>query len=92
MASRQKMKFKLVQNNEQPERLAILIEATKITSAAKKQALYDHFVKGDPIVYAAALNGVKVQNLRTTIGRLNKLLTMHEKLKELDYKKFKNIS
>tara|TARA_R110002020_G_scaffold129752_1_gene290290 strand:- start:557 stop:820 length:264 start_codon:yes stop_codon:yes gene_type:complete len=74
------------------KRLALLISLTKINSDDIIEALADHFVKGLSESAAASVNGVQQPNLKRAIKKLNDVAEAVEKIKELDWLKFKQQS
>lgn len=79
----------LMQGGETEERLALLIKLTSIRSEDIKYALVDHLVKGMPDATAASLNDVPQSNFNRAFNKLNEVAETVERIKELDWDKFK---
>lgn len=77
------MKY-LFAGNQTPERLALLLSLTKISSEPIREGLEWHLVKSMNVENAAALAGVKTNNLVRAIDKLNTVAETVEQIKELD--------
>ena len=75
---------RLIQGQESEAKINLLLAFTRITSVNKIDALKLHLVKGCPTVMAYELCDVKQQNFYSTLEALNKVYTIHEKLKDLE--------
>ncbi len=81
--------MKLIQGNEDVERIKILLTLTSITSEKAQQSLIDYFSGDYNKTFAASLNGVRQSNLSRNKKILNKAAEKVEKIKEIDWAKFK---
>jgi len=79
----------LVRGIEPQERVNLIMELTKIGSENIKSALIDHLSKGLSENDAAMLNDVPQQNFNRALKRLNEIAAVVEKIKEIDWDKFK---
>ena len=79
------------QGSESPERFELLVSLTGLRSPSQIGALRDHLVKGVPLDGAMVLNGVtNKSNLERDLDKINDVATTVEKIKEIDWEKFKN--
>lgn len=69
---------------EREDRVAILIEATKITSEDVIGAVEDYLCKGYCMANCVALNGVTQGQITRAIDAINKVNNMFDKLKSCD--------
>lgn len=79
----------LIQGGENAERLTLLISLTSIKSEDVIDALHDHLVKGLGDKFAATLNGIEPSNFSRAFKTLNATAATVERIKELDWAKFK---
>jgi len=79
----------LLSGKESPDRVAVLIEVTRIKSESIKAAIYDCLCKGMSESISAQLNQVRQQNLSRALKRLNYINSKFEEVKELDWARFK---
>ena len=78
------------QGSESPERFELLVSLTGLRSPSQIGALRDHLVKGVPLDGAMVLNGVtNKSNLERDLDKINDVAIIVEKIKELDWEKFK---
>ena len=78
------------QGSESPERFDLLVSLTGLRSPSQIGALRDHLVKGVPLDGAMVLNGVtNKSNLERDLDKINDVAIIVEKIKELDWEKFK---
>ena len=78
------------QGSESPERFELLVSLTGLRSPSQIGALRDHLVKGVPLDGAMVLNGVtNKSNLERDLIKINDIATTVEKIKEIDWEKFK---
>ena len=78
------------QGSESPERFELLVSLTGLRSPSQIGALLDHLVKGVPLDAAMALYGVTSKsNLERDLDKINDVATTVEKIKEIDWEKFK---
>ena len=82
----------LFAGNQSQERLNLLLERTKINSDDVIEAVSDHLVKGLSEAAAASINGVQQPNLKRALKTLNDVAETVEKVKELDWRQFKEKS
>ena len=76
--------------SESPERFELLVSLTGLRSPSQIGALRDHLVKGVPLDGAMVLNGVtNKSNLERDLDKINDIATTVEKIKEIDWEKFK---
>ncbi|WP_335919034.1 hypothetical protein [Shewanella algae] len=73
----------LIQGNESPAKMAILLALTNIRSDAVRGGLTDYFCKGFSVNNAAAFNRLDSANLRRAIARLNQVAGLIEQLNGL---------
>lgn len=79
------------QGSESHERFELLVSLTGLRSPSQIGALRDHLVKGVPLDGAMVLNGVtNKSNLERDLDKINDIATIVEKIKELDWEKFKH--
>ena len=74
-----------MQGQESPERFAIILGFTKITSENVKAALYDYLVVGFNDTAAATLNFIPVSNFNRALKIINEVACEVEKLKVMDW-------
>ena len=78
------------QGSESPERFDLLVSLTGLRSPSQIGALRDHLVKGVPLDGAMVLNGVtNKSNLERDLDKINDIATTVEKIKELDWVRFR---
>jgi len=78
------------QGSESPERFELLVSLTGLRSPIQIGALRDHLVKGVPLDGAMVLNEVtNKSNLERDLIKINDIATTVEKIKEIDWEKFK---
>jgi len=80
----------ITQGGESPERYELLISLTRISSEDIKAALKDYLVTGLADATAAAVNGVPLSNFTRALKTLNDTAATVEKIKELDWARFKS--
>ena len=79
------------QGSESPERFDLLVSLTGLRSPSQIGALRDYLVKGVPLDAAMVLNGVtNKSNLERDLDKVNDIATTVEKIKLIDWEKFKN--
>lgn len=81
--------YALINGKESPERVAVLIEITRLKSEPIKAAIYDCLCRGVSKPISAKLNQVPQQNLNRALKRLNALNAQIEEVKEFDWARFK---
>lgn len=81
----------LVQGSQSAERLALLLQLTRITSEPIIDALNDHLVRGYPDAFAAAANGVLQSNLKRALDGLEETAAIVEKIKEADWRHLRTL-
>ena len=81
--------YALIKGKESPERVAVLIEITRLKSESIKAGVYDCLCRGISEPISAKLNQVPQQNLNRALKRLNALNAQIEQVKELDWARFK---
>jgi len=81
----------LIQGNEDKEKIEILISNTSIKSANIIAAIIDHFCLNMTKSEAAILNNVKLGNLSRDIAKINHVAKGFERIKELDWPKYKEL-
>ena len=78
------------QGSESPERFDLLVSLTGLRSQSQIGALRDHLVKGVPLDAAMVLYGVtNKSNLERDLDKINDIATTVEKIKELDWVRFR---
>jgi hypothetical protein len=77
----------LFKGSQTPERFALLLGLSKISSDALSAALFDYLVRGIDKNAAAALNGVANPNLTRALNQLNAKAAIVEQIKELDWQR-----
>jgi hypothetical protein len=85
------MKY-ITQGGESIERFTLLLQLTNITSEPIIEALKDHLVTGLADATAASINCVPQSNFNRAFKSLNETATIVEKIKELDWAKFKSVN
>ena len=79
------------QGSESPERFELLVSLTGLRSENQIGALRDYLVKGVPLDAAMVLNGVtNKSNLERDLDKINDIATTVEKIKLIDWERFKN--
>lgn len=81
--------YALINGKESPERVAVLIKITRLTSEPIKAAIYDCLCNGISEPMAVSLNQVPQQNLSRALKRLRYINSLVEEVKELDWSRFK---
>jgi len=84
------MKY-LVRGAESPERIALLLKFTRITSEPQIDAITDYLCKGRPLDISAGSNGIKESNLNRALSKLDEKTGIHEALKDLEGVGFKSV-
>lgn len=75
---------------ESLERFELLVSLTGLRSENQIGALRDHLVKAVPLDAAMVMNGVtNKSNLERDLDKINDVATTVEKVKELDWARFK---
>lgn len=82
----------ITQGSESQERYELLISLTRISSEDIKAALKDYLVTGLADATAAAVNGVPLSNFTRALKTLNDTAATVEKIKELDWARFKSVN
>lgn len=82
----------ITQGSESQERFELLLSRTDIRSDNIKAALKDHLVTGLADSVAAAINGVSQSNFNRAFKALNEVAETVEKIKELDWARFKSVN
>jgi len=78
------------QGSESPERFELLVSLTGLRSPSQIGALRDHLVKGVPLDGTIVLNGVtNKSNLERDLDKINDIATTVEKIKEIDWVRFR---
>lgn len=78
------------QGSESPERFDLLVSLTGLRSPSQISALRDHLVKGVQLDATMVLYGVtNKSNLERDLDKINDVATTVEKIKEIDWEKFK---
>lgn len=86
MKKKKEVKY-LLQGGEPKERVELLLELTSITSKSGKDAIMDHLVVGHIPSKASVINDH--EHLSRDLNVLNRAAGIVEKIKELDWAKFK---
>lgn len=79
----------LIPGNESEERVLLFLALTGVKSPEKVDATIQHLVKGAEITMAATLYDLDQSNLRAVIKKLEAKAVIVEKIKEVDWAKFK---
>jgi hypothetical protein len=82
----------ITQGSESQERYELLISLTRISSEDIKAALKDYLVTGLADATAAAVNGIPLSNFTRALKTLNDTASTVEKIKELDWARFKSVN
>ena len=78
------------QGSESPERFDLLVSLTGLRSPSQIGALRDHLVKGVPLDAAMMMNEVtNKSNLERDLIKINDIATTVEKIKEIDWVRFR---
>lgn len=78
------------QGSESPERFELLVSLTGLRSPSQIGALRDHLVKGVPLDATMVMNEVtNKSNLERDLIKINDIATTVEKIKEIDWVRFK---
>lgn len=83
------MKNVLIQGLESLERVNLLLGLTRIDSEDVKHSLIDYLTKGMDLKTSAEINDVKQQNFNRALKRINEVAGVVEKIKEIDWVKFR---
>lgn len=79
------------QGSESPERFDLLVSLTGLRSPSQIGALRDHLVKGVQLDAAMVMNEVtNKSNLERDLDKINDVAIIVEKIKEIDWEKFKH--
>ncbi len=81
----------LLCGGESEERLRLLMTLTKMNSESMNDALVDHFVKGHSEKDCVIINRVTQSNFNRAVSRLNQVAETVEKIKEIDWQRFKSV-
>lgn len=73
---------KLIQGQESEAKIDLLLKLTKINSEDKINALKFHLVRGYSAPMAYGVCDVKQQNFDSSLRQLNRVYSIHEKLKD----------
>lgn len=79
---------RLLQGGESAERFELLISLTSIRSEGIREALYDHLVRGLPVMTAAQIAGEPQPNVKRALAVLEEVADKVERIKELDWSAF----
>ena len=78
------------QGSDSPERFDLLVSLTGLRSPSQIGALRDHLVKGVQLDAAMVMNEVtNKSNLERDLIKINDIATTVEKIKELDWVRFR---
>ena len=78
------------QGSESPERFELLVSLTGLRSPSQIGALREHLVKGVPLDAAMVMNEVtNKSNLERDLIKINDIATTVEKIKEIDWVRFR---
>ena len=78
------------QGSESEDRFKLLLSGTGLRSESMISALNDHLVKGLSVTDSCSVNGISnINNFQRDLGKLNDFCSLVEKIKELDWVKFK---
>ena len=78
------------QGSESPERFELLVSLTGLRSPSQIGALRDHLVKGVPLDAAMVFYGItNKSNLERDLDKINDVATTVEKIKEIDWVRFR---
>lgn len=78
------------QGSESPERFDLLVSLTGLRSPSQIGALRDHLVKGVQLDAAMVMNEVtNKSNLERDLDKINDVATTVEKIKEIDWVRFR---
>lgn len=80
----------MIPGMETKERLDLVISLTSIRSEAQQRALKSHFVDGVNSSACAALEEIPESNFQRTIDRVQAVDSVIEKIKEIDWARFKS--
>ncbi|MGL4224968.1 MAG: PapB/FocB family fimbrial expression transcriptional regulator [Vibrio sp.] len=81
----------LLCGGESKERLQLLLSLTKINSESLSNALVDHYVNGFSENECVIINDVTQSNFNRAVSRLNQVAETVEKIKEIDWQRFKSV-
>ncbi len=81
----------LLRGGESDERLRLLLSLTKINSEQLNDALIDYYVKGYQEKDCVIINSVTQSNFNRAVSRLNHIAEIVEKIKEIDWQRFKSV-
>lgn len=76
---------------ESKERVELLLSLTKINSEPLRDSIVDHLFVGHTEKDAVLLNGVTQSNFNRAMKKLNDVAGIVEKIKELDWERFKSV-
>lgn len=76
---------------EPKERIELLLKLTKINSEPLQVAIVDHLAKGLSEKEVVLLNDVTQSNFNRAMRRINGVVEIVEKIKELDLSKVKSV-
>lgn len=80
----------MLKGNESPEKVQLVISLTKINSEAQIKALHRYFVDGLNADACAGIEGVTASNFQRAIDKVNEKDAIVEKIKEIDWARFKS--
>ena len=80
----------MLQGMESEQRVSLVISLTSMRSEEQKHALKLYFVDGVNFAACAALAEITESNLQRAIDRVQKVDSIVEKVKELDWARFKS--
>jgi len=81
---------RLLRGLESAERVRLLLSLTSIRGEGIIDALNDHLVTGHSIPFAALTRGEEDKNVRRALGVLNKVADTVERIKEIDWERYRN--
>jgi hypothetical protein len=81
----------LLSGYESHERFNLLMKLTKIKSEDVIEALREHLVRGSDEKFSYELNSVSQSNFNRAIVRLNEVVCIVERIKEIDLAPVKSV-
>lgn len=81
---------RLLQGGESAERFDLLLSLTNIRSEGIRDALRDHLVVGHSVQTAAQIAGEPQPNVKRALVVLEQVADTVEKIKDLDWHRFKS--
>ncbi|MDW3058696.1 PapB/FocB family fimbrial expression transcriptional regulator [Vibrio sp. 1978] len=80
----------MIQGMESKQRVELVLSLTKMRSEQQIEALLRYFVDGLNFSACAELAGITESNFQRAIDRVQAIDTTIEKIKELDWQRFKS--